>query len=139
MQADKVDIDTKTGNSIYHGHVVFQRGSTRIQADKVILSGTRQGDIRMATASGNRAHYQTRPAKDKAFLDAFAKQIRYDAKLQKVTLRGDALVRQGKNNLKAPIIIYHLNSGRLETKAINNKRTVIRLFPEGKPAFGDDL
>lgn len=133
MQADKVDIDTKTGQSIYHGHVVFQRGTTRIQAEEVHLKSAHDGEISYALATGNKAHYQTRPAKNKALLKASAKQIRYDGAQQKVTLTGDALVQQEKNTLRAPVIIYHIKTGKLETKSTAKQRTVIRLFPDKKP------
>jgi lipopolysaccharide export system protein LptA len=92
-------------------NVIVSQGTTLIHADR--LQGKQNVDSSMsATAYGNPVSFRTKSDGVDEFKEAYAKKIVYDGQSGIIELFGDALLREGKNELRGEYIRYDTHSGK---------------------------
>lgn len=103
LMADSAEVDESKGLSIYKGNVDLTQGSIRVWADQVNVEhrGKKPNKI---TAIGSPARFQ-QEAED-GLIKARAKRADYVVNSEILTLTGDAVLIQGKDQVKNDRIIY---------------------------------
>jgi lipopolysaccharide export system protein LptA len=92
-------------------NVIVSQGTTLIHADR--LQGKQNVDSSMsATAYGNPVSFRTKSDGVDEFKEAYAKKIVYDGQSGVIELFGDALLKEGKNELRGEYIRYDTHSGK---------------------------
>lgn len=119
ITADQLSVDQSSGQASFTGNVLIGQGQMRLKADKVTVSyasGGRQ-KIRSLHATGNVTLVSGPDA-------AEAGEAVYDVESGQVTLKGNALVSQGKSVMAGDEVRVNLADG---TAQVNGRvRTVLQ-------------
>lgn len=107
IEADRADIDDKSGISVYRGNVNITQGTTRLTADELTVT-TKDGDIIKSIAVGQPATYRHRPDNKPDDVEAEALRIEYYADQQKVILLKNARVQQAGDTFRSDRIHYDI-------------------------------
>ena len=105
VEADSVEIDHKTGISVYKGNVTLSQGSIHLDADIVTLY-SRNNDIEKAIAEGKPAHYRQRPDGKSEDIRAQSQRMEYYTGTGKLILLDGAHVWQEQNQFSGNRIEY---------------------------------
>lgn len=132
ISADSAQVDHKAGITIFTGHVRVIQGSIVVRAAKLITYSNKAQKITKAIATGKPAHYHVLPKKGDNVFYASANKIVYFPTTGKVLLIQQGKLRQGKNTLTGPYIIYDKKKNLLISKPYAGKRTTITLVPQKK-------
>jgi lipopolysaccharide export system protein LptA len=111
VQADRIEVDQKTMTSRYLGHVVIERGNSRIEARRATVVHRDQG-VERATAEGAPARF-VHLQDDGTPLRGEARTVEYAADEDLVRLSGAARVERGEDTLEGERIDYFPSTGRL--------------------------
>lgn len=128
VSADSASFDEKTGFAIYRGNVLVQQGTLEMRADEVTLTVDKDGTVQKSLAKGKPARYQQKPAPDKGLLTAEASQIEYDAKADKMTLSGNAKLKQDSSSFTGSTITYFITKQQIDAKGDSTNRVQL-VFP----------
>jgi lipopolysaccharide export system protein LptA len=97
-------------------NVIVSQGTTLIHADRV--DGKQNADSSMsATAYGNPVSFRTKSDGVDEFKEAYAKKIIYDGQTGIIELFDNALLKDGKNELRGNHIKYDTRTGKFLTDA----------------------
>jgi len=107
IEADRVDIDDRTGLNTFQGNVVVTQGTIRLNAD-IVTVYKKKNDVSKVIAKGQPAVYKQRPDKKKEYVIAEARQIEYLAIKGKILLINDAKITQGKDTFTGNHIEYDI-------------------------------
>jgi lipopolysaccharide export system protein LptA len=107
INAAAVDVDQRTGVSVYRGNVVLTQGSMRIEADRVEVR-TVKGSLTQVLATGKPVRLRALLEDSDSELRADAERVVYRAATFDVELTGNAWVRQGTDEIRARQIVYSL-------------------------------
>ena len=135
IAADSADLNQKTHQGTYTGHVEFTQGSTSIQAAQAITKVDEHNKLTLAIINGepgSQARFSTKTDADKPPFHAVADQIKYYPQRHLVELIGHARVSQGNNSLAAEKISYDTIEHHVITHGSKTKRIHIVLHPEEK-------
>lgn len=106
VEADGMEIDDRTGVTIYTGNVEMQQGSIRLKADKATIYQNGNKDDRLE-AEGNPVHFRQRPDGKKEDIKGHAKRIHYYTNSELVYMIGDAVLFPGDGHkLESQRITY---------------------------------
>lgn len=107
IEADTANFDEQKGTAIYSGNVLLTQGSMKLKANKisVALSKTTQKPIKI-TAIGKPASLEQKPKIDTEKVYASANTISYLIENEKITLTGDAKLKQGLSQISSDSIEY---------------------------------
>lgn len=104
--ADKLELDDKSGTTTLYGNVIIEQGSMRITADKVILHYNKN-KLTHVIATGEPAHYSQVPRPNQEPVQARAKRLEYHIEQETLTLLNNAsLVQDGGTSLSGNRIDY---------------------------------
>lgn len=135
--SDNAVYNSKAGVSVFTGNVQMNQGSSRLTGDKITVITDEKGKIIQIISIGKQAHYSTLPDNQTKILDAYADTIEYYPQKDEAILIGNGEIRQGKNSLKGPKIVYNLQQRILVAKSdeLPNKtnRSVIVINPNELP------
>lgn len=130
ITADQVNIDDKTGISVYSGDVVVVQGTLRITADTLSVY-TKKHVLTKMIAIGKPATYKQRPDGKQTDVHARASRMEYYAGTDRVILIGDARLRQDANSFVSKRIIYDLKRDQVDAgKKIGGGRVEIVIQPK---------
>jgi len=132
IQADEAVIEEKTGQYTYKGAVTIDQGTMKITADKVrITTGENNEVIEIVAFAGEDtlAHFEQQLDDDKDIVYADARQITYHVQEEKLSLEGDASLRQSKNTFQGQSLEYDVTTGKVDLKG-GDGRVNIRLNPK---------
>lgn len=106
LEADDVQIDDRTGVSVYTGNVIFDQGTMHLTADKltIIKEGGETDEI---IAEGNPARFQQQTGADKGLAKGRAKRMEYKVRSDLVYLIDDAEITQDGDAFKNDRITYN--------------------------------
>jgi len=133
IEADRVTLNEKTGNSVYEGNVYLQQGTLVLQGSKmtVQLNGN---TIDTLVLTGGPATYRQRPDGKESDQHAEAGRIEFHANDDRIILLENARVWQsGDKELRSDRIVFDLKSNTVN--AGSNKpgdRVHITLPPGSK-------
>ena len=104
LEADRVDIDQKTGTSTYNGHVELIRGSMQLRGNKMTVSQQDQ-DLDTVVVTGEPARYQQKQDNGTQ-VRANAARMEYFSTTGKLHLYENATVWQGEDSFNSDYIVY---------------------------------
>ncbi|HDP89405.1 MAG TPA: lipopolysaccharide transport periplasmic protein LptA [Thioalkalivibrio sp.] len=133
IEADRAELDERTGTSRYRGHVRITQGTMRITADHVeVIAQDRS--LQTVIAQGERATFD-QTMDDGRDVHAEALKMTYDARSRTILLEGDAYFMQGGNRLSGARIEYDLNTEQIVADSESQKGRVEIIYqPEDEPA-----
>lgn len=106
MEADGVEIDERSGASIYRGNVLLTQGTIRITAEKVRVVQTgdnRQGRVE---ASGNPVTFRQQTDEAGKVVKGRARRIEYDTDSEVLVMIGEAMLEQNRDTFASDRIVY---------------------------------
>jgi lipopolysaccharide export system protein LptA len=110
IEADRVTLNEKTGNSVYEGNVYVQQGTLVLQGSKMTLQ-LNDNTIDILVLTGDPATYRQRPDGKESDQHAEAGRIEFYAKEDRIILLENARAwRSGDNELRSDRIVFDLNS-----------------------------
>lgn len=110
LEADSADLDDKKGISIYRGSVVLIQGSTRLEADKLILYHNSKHKLIKIESYGKPARFKQRPDGQKQDVEAIAHKMIYINNKEIIHLYKKAKFKQGKNSFSGDNISYDMKN-----------------------------
>lgn len=111
LVADKGSYDQLAGIAVYEGNVKVTQGVSTIWADKLTIILKNNAAERIE-GIGNPVKFKF--VGDKQPVYGEAKQAVYQVVTKKVTLTGDAVVKQGTDVVKGSVLTYNLDSEIIE-------------------------
>jgi lipopolysaccharide export system protein LptA len=129
VAADSASFDQKSGVAVYRGNVIIQQGTLEIRADQVTINVDKAGAVQRSIATGKPAHYQQKQDEKKGLVTADAKQIEYNAADQKMTLTGDAHLKQDTSSFQGSVITYFMDKQQVDAQADVGSRVQLNFQP----------
>ncbi len=105
IRADSVEINEKTGVSVYTGDVNVTQGSMELTADQLIVY-RKNGEMDRMESKGRPATFRQQPDGAEQEVRGQARRIEYDAETQKAYLIGEGHVWRGKDEFLGERIVY---------------------------------
>ncbi len=137
LRADRIDIDKKTGVSLYRGHVLFTQGTLRLTAARA-TARHRGNELETVTAEGAPVTFRHRPEGSEEFIEGDAERAVYTAPTRRVDLYKTVTVRRGRDIFRAAVLHYDIESESLIAESDAERRVYVALVPRaGKPLPGD--
>lgn len=129
INADAVEYNHKTGVSTYTGHIHATQGTTKLDANRVVVYRDKNNKITKIVATGQLAHYETLPDDHQHKIHASAKKIEYYPLDEKILLLGDAIVDFDKSHITGQHITYNISKQTAISKPSAGDKTTIVLQP----------
>jgi len=127
VQADSIQIDERTGLSLYKGHVRLVQDGLTVNAQNVRVRSL-HGKVLSIQATGNPLHLvDTKPGSLPLFGEALT--MHFEASSDKITLTNHVVFRQGVNILHGHIIYYSVRSQRMTAIRGTHSRVRARITP----------
>ena len=124
ISSDAMQYNHTKGVGHYVGHVKIDRGTSQLDRHELFTYNNKSNQLSRFVAKGD-AHYQTITELGKPPLKASADVITYDKSKDRITLKGDAKVTQGKNHFTGPVIYYNPTKKIVTTPKSKKGRTHI--------------
>ncbi|MBQ0720474.1 MAG: lipopolysaccharide transport periplasmic protein LptA [Gammaproteobacteria bacterium] len=136
VEADRAQINEKTGITDYQGSVIIKQGTMLIEAEQVTIHST-DGQANKIICIGAPAHYQQQPNPEDGLVNARANTIEYYLDTETITLIKNASLEQQGSILKGDHINYDLKAELVEARGSdNNQQRVHMVIPASQPAAG---
>lgn len=129
LEADRAQLDQRTGISVYQGNVVITQGSMRLAADTVTIN-MQDGAFQHLDAVGNPASFRYKPAEDKEEIRGTSKRIEYDVAADLVVMTTDAKVTRARDVFTGERIEYDLSKDLVKAKGTGRERVQITIQPK---------
>ena len=123
VEADHLLIDDESATSIYSGGVKLQRGSLRVDADKVTIKSPADSSQTMLIL-GQPAHFRQRPEGENQDVRGEADRIDYDVDSQQLILRGKARLWRSGDQFNSEKIEYNGKSKQVRAGDPDSKSRV---------------
>ena len=133
VDADRAQLNEKTGITDYQGSVVIKQGSLLIEADQVTIYST-NGQTNKIICIGKPAHYQQQPNPEDSLVNARADTIEYYLDTETITLIKNASLEQQGSTLEGDHINYDLKAELVEARGSDNSQQRVHMvIPASKP------
>lgn len=129
LEADRAELDQKSGVSVYEGNVVITQGSMRLAADKATIF-TDDGVFQRMEATGKPVKWRYKPADNKDELFGTSQRMEYDALKNLVTMTNSAKVIQNKDVFTGDRIEYDLTADLVKARGEDGRRIQITIQPK---------
>jgi len=116
IEADQAKLDNSQLFTTYQGNVVATQGTLKIQAEKITVHYDAQQKLKTLIAIGtekNPAHFQQQMDNDPDPVHAYAVELTYQAKQQKIILKQQARISQAGNEFKGSHIVYDASNSQI--------------------------
>jgi lipopolysaccharide export system protein LptA len=134
VEADRAQINEKTGITDYQGSVIIKQGSLLIEADQVTIYST-DGQASKIFCFGKPAHYQQQPKPEDGLVNARADTIEYYLDSETITLIKNASLEQQGSTLKGDHINYDLKAELVEARGSDNSQQRVHMvIPANQPS-----
>jgi len=127
VRADTIQLDQRTGLSLYQGHVRLVQDGLTIHAKEVRVHSL-HGQVLTITAKGSPVRMTDRKTGGLPLFGQ-ARELRFEAAPDEVTLTGGVVFRQGPNILHGHIIHYHVRSEQITAIRGAQARVHARIVP----------
>jgi lipopolysaccharide export system protein LptA len=117
----------KNNTVVFQDDVLLTQGSIKLTADKLTVIRGKQANQEIMTAEGKVATFHQTQADGKP-IDAQANSIRYDVAKAKITLTGNAQVKQLDSRINGSKIVYFLETEELTVSNDGKKTRVTTVF-----------
>jgi lipopolysaccharide export system protein LptA len=139
IQADRAELDEKTGEARYEGQVVLVQGSLTIKADLLVLKADGSQQLTAVVATGKPATFSQTPEAGKPPVTARASTIDYQVARETLLLQGQAVVVQNNNVFQGERIEYDIPHQRMQASSSGSTtggRVKMTLPPSSKDDSG---
>lgn len=137
LRADRIDIDQKTGVSLYRGHVIFTQGTLRLTAARA-TARHRGNELETVTAEGAPVTFRHRPEGSEAFIEGDAERAVYHAPTRRVDLYKNVNVRRDRDSFRGAVLHYDIENESLIAESDAERRVYVALVPRaGRVLPGD--
>lgn len=109
IEADTADLDDNAGTTIYRGNVIVTQGSLRLTGDTVTVFSPGR-TLKKVIAEGNPARFRQRQDNKNEDMRAQSRIMTYLVDEEKLVLREDAHLWQGKDEISGNRIDYDLKT-----------------------------
>lgn len=127
VKADSIQMDERTGLSLYLGHVRLVQDGLTIHANQVQVRSA-HGKVLSIRASGSPLHLKDQKTGGLPLFGE-AQTMHFVAARDEVTLTGRVVFRQGVNVLHGHIIHYYIHSQRMTAISGAHSRVRARIIP----------
>lgn len=136
VEADRAQINEKTGITDYQGSVIIKQGTMLIEAEQVTIHST-DGQANKIICIGEPAHYQQQPNPEDGLVNAYANTIKYFLDTENITLIKNASLEQQGSTLKGDHINYDLKAELVEARGSNNSQERVHMVIPASPTSTD--
>lgn len=105
LEADNVTLDDVRKLSVFQGNVLLVQGTLMIRADQVEGRQNDEG-LQSVTALGNPVSFRQKRDGVDEYVEGFAARAEYDSVQSLLTLRGNARLRKGGDEIRGEQITY---------------------------------
>ena len=134
VEADRAQINEKTGITDYQGSVIIKQGSLLIEAAQVTIYST-DGQASKIICIGKPAHYQQQPKPEDGLVNARADTIEYYLDDETITLIKNASLEQQGSTLKGDHINYDLKAELVVARGSDNSQQRVHMvIPASQPS-----
>ena len=134
LRADRIDIDQKTGVSLYRGHVLFTQGTLKLTAARAQVVN-RGNVLQTITAEGAPVTFRHRPEGMEEFIEGEAGRAIYHAPTRRLDLYKNVSVQRGRDTFRGAVLHYGLENRSLIAESDTGQRVYAVLAPRVKPAL----
>lgn len=120
VEADQLELNQKTGISIYTGHVRMQQGSTLLLADRLELHSVNK-QLEQGYADGTPAHMEQLDPETGEMIRAEALHMEYRFNNGQLVLKGEAHLWRGGDEFSGNHLIY--DKANKSVRAFGDKQT----------------
>lgn len=133
IESDTATLNEPHGTSLYEGNVIISQGSTRLLAERILVSAPNQ-KITSIEASGGPAHFEQQDESNK-MIRGLADKITYIAKDSKLRFEGNAELSQQNNSFSGDLIEYDIAKRAIKAQGdeVKGERVKIQYHPNPKP------
>jgi lipopolysaccharide export system protein LptA len=129
LEADRGQLDQKTGTSIYEGNVIIIQGTLHLNADTATIY-TKDGQFQRIESVGKPATWRYKTAPDKEELRGSGLHVDYDVTKNLMSSYGNARVTQGDDVFTGDYIDYDTKTDLVKARGENGKRIQITIQPK---------
>lgn len=109
VEADRRDLDDRAGTAVYTGDVDIRQGSMQLTGARVEIQRNDQGQLTRATATGERAYIEQKPAPDEPLVRGWGRTIVYHVAERRIELIDRAELHQGGDTFDGGYLEYFLD------------------------------
>lgn len=129
LEADRGQLDQKTGTSIYEGNVVIIQGSLHLTADTATVY-TQNGQFQRIEAFGKPAVWRYKVSAEKEELHGTGQRVDYDVTKDLMSMTGNARVTQGNDVYTGDYIEYETKTDLVRARGEKGNRIQITIQPK---------
>jgi len=131
IEADQVQINDKTGISVYKGNVQVTRGTVHLSCDTLTVHNA-DGEVRQSQCDGRPAKFRREPEGGKKEVRGHANRVEYYLEDEHVILLGEAHLEQDRDTFSGQHIIYYLKRDvvKADTAGHDGGRVRITIHPK---------
>ncbi|XKE47479.1 lipopolysaccharide transport periplasmic protein LptA [Halomonas organivorans] len=135
VEADRLELDDRAGTAVYQGDVRIQQGSLKLTGERVEIQRNDAGQLTRATAIGERAYLEQKPAPDQPLVRAWGRTVIYHVAERRIELIDRAELHQGGDTFDGGYLEYFLDrrvvQARAEAEGVDERQRVrMTLEPE---------
>ena len=132
LEANRGQLDQKTGVSVYEGNVIITQGSMRLTADTVTIY-VKDNNFQRMEATGAPVNLRYRPTADKPEIQGASQRVEYDVAGAKVIMSGGAKLTQGQDTFTGERVEYDLKGDVVRARgAGDNGRIQFTIQPQAQ-------
>jgi lipopolysaccharide export system protein LptA len=137
IEADRAELNDATGVSTYTGNVVLTQGTTRIEADHVVVQ-SQDNEVSLITAKGNPIRY-FQEEEGQAPIHGQSLRLEYDAQTEVLLLLEQAEFQRGADHFSGSRIRYDRVKEKVTASVAKNgdQRVHITIQPQNGQAKKD--
>ena len=108
VEADRLELNSRSGLSTYQGNVEMRQGTLLLRADKVVLH-SKGSNLQLAVADGKPVYLERTDPQTGELLKANASHMEYRIGAGVLEMKEQAHLWRGKDEFSGDHIIYELN------------------------------
>lgn len=138
IEADQVQINDKTGISVYKGNVQVTRGTVHLSCDDLTVRNA-DGEVKQSQCDGQPAKFRREPEGGRKEVHGHASRVEYYLDDEHVILLGDARLVQDRDTFSGEHIIYYLTRDVVsaDTAGHGGGRVRITIHPKADEGVKD--
>ncbi|WP_136248605.1 lipopolysaccharide transport periplasmic protein LptA [Halomonas borealis] len=139
VEADRLDLDDRAGTAIYRGDVRIEQGSMQLTGERVEIQRNDAGQLTTATATGQRAYLEQKPAPDQPLVRAWGRTVVYHVAERRIELVDQAELHKGGDTFDGGYLEYFLDRRVVQARSnaqgvSESQRVRMTLEPEQQDA-----
>ncbi|HBR95960.1 MAG TPA: lipopolysaccharide transport periplasmic protein LptA [Gammaproteobacteria bacterium] len=132
VQADNSEFNEASGVQILSGNVQITQGSMKILADKIVV-GIDMGKLSTIEGTGSPILFEQED-EEGGIISGRCDRIEYDAKNARLTLVGNASLKQPNQELSGDRIVFDSKTQKVLAEGGENGRVNIKIQPPAEPS-----